>query len=104
MSFYKDHYQVVIMGGGLAGMACALRLQKWGIKDILILEKHNLPGGLATDFVRDEFEIEATLHEMMSIGDENDKLKVGAFFDEMGWFHPCASWPLSDLKIKIPIL
>ena len=36
MSFYKDHYQVVIMGGGLAGMACALRLQKWGINDILI--------------------------------------------------------------------
>ncbi|MEE1188813.1 MAG: 2Fe-2S iron-sulfur cluster-binding protein, partial [Acutalibacteraceae bacterium] len=23
---------------------------------------------------------------------------------EMGWFHPCSSWPLSDLKIKIPIL
>ncbi len=49
MSFYKDHYQVVIMGGGLAGMACALRLQKWGIKDILILEKHNLPGSLPAE-------------------------------------------------------
>ena len=23
---------------------------------------------------------------------------------EMGWFHPCASWPLSDLRIRIPIL
>ncbi|MBO7681203.1 MAG: 2Fe-2S iron-sulfur cluster binding domain-containing protein, partial [Clostridia bacterium] len=23
---------------------------------------------------------------------------------EMGWFHPCSSWPLSDLTIKIPIL
>lgn len=23
---------------------------------------------------------------------------------ELGWFHPCASWPLSDLTIKIPIL
>lgn len=23
---------------------------------------------------------------------------------EMGWFHPCASWPLGDLEIKIPIL
>ena len=23
---------------------------------------------------------------------------------EMGWFHPCSSWPLSDLKIRIPIL
>jgi len=82
--YFKDHYQVVIMGGGLAGMACALRLQKWGIKDILILEKHNLPGGLATSFVRDGYEIEATLHEMMSIGTPDDRLKVGAFFDEMG--------------------
>lgn len=82
--FFKDHYQVVIIGGGLAGMACALRLQKWGIKDILILEKHNLPGGLATSFVRSGREIEATLHEMMSIGNEKDQLKVGAFFEEMG--------------------
>ncbi len=23
---------------------------------------------------------------------------------EMGWFHPCSSWPLGDLKIKIPIM
>lgn len=23
---------------------------------------------------------------------------------EMAWFHPCSSWPLSDLKIKVPIL
>ena len=23
---------------------------------------------------------------------------------EMGWFHPCGSWPLTDLKIKIPIM
>ncbi|MBO4383694.1 MAG: 2Fe-2S iron-sulfur cluster binding domain-containing protein [Clostridia bacterium] len=23
---------------------------------------------------------------------------------EMGWFHPCSSWPLSDLTIKVPIL
>lgn len=23
---------------------------------------------------------------------------------EMGWFHACSTWPLSDLKIKIPIM
>ena len=23
---------------------------------------------------------------------------------KVGWFHPCSAWPLSDLKIKIPIL
>ena len=84
MKFYKDHYDVVIIGGALAGMSAGLQLQAWGIKDVLILEKHNLPGGLATDFVRNEFEIEATLHEMMSIGKPGNRLKVGQFFDDMG--------------------
>ena len=59
MKPFKDHYQVVIIGGGLAGMSCALQLQAKGVNDILILEKHNMPGGLATDFVRNGFEIEA---------------------------------------------
>ncbi len=84
MSYYKDHYDVVIIGGALAGMSAALQLQAEGMKDILILEKHNLPGGLATDFVRNGFEIEATLHEMMSIGPKGNRLKVGQFFDDMG--------------------
>ena len=84
MKFYKDHYDVIIIGGALAGLSAALQLQAFGVKDILILEKHNLPGGLATSFVRDGFEIEATLHEMMSIGPKEDRLKVGQFFDEMG--------------------
>ena len=84
MKFYKDHYEVVIIGGALAGLSAALQLQAKGVKDILILEKHNLPGGLATSYVRGGVEIEATLHEMMSIGTKEDRLKVGAFFDEMG--------------------
>lgn len=84
MKFYKDHYEVVIIGGALAGMSAALQLQAKGVKDILILEKHNMPGGLATDYVRNGFEMEATLHEMMSIGQPGKRLKVGQFFDDMG--------------------
>ena len=84
MKFYKDHYDVVIIGGALAGMSACLQLQAWGIKDILILEKHNMPGGLATDFVRNGFEIEATLHEMMSIGPSEDPLFIRDYLDSLG--------------------
>ena len=84
MKYFKDHYDVIIIGGALAGMSAALQLQAKGVRDILILEKHNLPGGLATDYVRNGFEIEATLHEMMSIGTKENRLKVGQFFDDMG--------------------
>jgi prolycopene isomerase len=84
MKYFKDHYDVIIIGGALSGMSTALHLQSKGVKDILILEKHNLPGGLATDFVRNGIEIEATLHEMMSIGEKGNRLKIGQFFDDMG--------------------
>lgn len=83
MKFYKDHYDVIVIGGALAGLSSALTLASKG-KDVLVLERHNLPGGCATSFVRGGIEIEAALHEMMSIGPKDHRLKVGQFFDDMG--------------------
>jgi phytoene dehydrogenase-like protein len=81
--YFKDHYSVIIIGSALSGMAAALELSQKGLKDILVLEQHNLPGGLATSFVRGGAEMEATLHEMMSIG-ENSQLSIGKFFKDNG--------------------
>ena len=83
MAFYKDKYDVIVIGGALAGMSCAMKLASEG-KDVLILERHNLPGGIATSFSRSGIEMEATLHEMMSIGPEDDPLFIRDYLDEMG--------------------
>jgi len=56
----KD-YDVVIIGAGNAGMFTAAALALSGVKP-LVLESHNLPGGMATSFVRGRFEFDATLH------------------------------------------
>ena len=83
MGFYKDNYDVIVIGGALAGMSCAMKLASEG-KSVLILERHNLPGGVATSFVRTGVEMEATLHEMMSIGPEDNPLFIRKYLDEMG--------------------
>lgn len=54
-------YDAVIIGAGNAGIFTAAALAKNGVKP-LVIEKHNMPGGLATSFVRGRFEFDATLH------------------------------------------
>ena len=38
-------YELIIVGGGAAGMLCAIEAKKSGIKNILLIEKDNLLGG-----------------------------------------------------------
>ena len=80
IKYYKDHYDVVVIGASLAGLASALTLLDNGY-DVLILEQHNLPGGVATSFVRGGVELEASLHEMLSIGSEKYPLKIRKFLE-----------------------
>jgi phytoene dehydrogenase-like protein len=106
MAFYQDKYDAIVIGGALSGLACALTLAKKG-KKVLVLERHNLPGGLSTSFVRGGIEMEATLHEMMSIGPEEQPLKIRTFFDEMGvkinWLRVPEAYRISVPKEKIDI-
>ena len=106
MDFYRDHYDVIVIGGALAGLSSALMLADTGL-DVLVLERHNLPGGVSTSFVRGGIEIEAALHEMMSIGPRDARLKVGKFFDDMGvdidWLKvpECYHASLPDLEVTL---
>ena len=67
----KD-YDVVVIGAGLGGLSAATSLARAG-KKVLLLEKHNVPGGYASSFTRGRFEFEIALHELSGA----DKRGVG---------------------------
>ena len=50
-------YDVVVIGAGNGGLTAAAGLAQKGHKTLL-LERHNVPGGCATSFVRGRFEFE----------------------------------------------
>ena len=60
---YEYDYDVIVVGAGNGGLCAATLCAKAGYK-VLLLEKHNLPGGCATSFVRGRFEFEPSLHEL----------------------------------------
>ena len=73
-------YDVVVIGAGNGGLSAATYLALEG-KNVLLLEKHNLPGGCATSFRRGRFEFEATLHEMCQMGSGKNGEPLGAVRD-----------------------
>lgn len=79
----KDIYDAIIIGAGNGGLIAGTRLAKAG-KKVLILEKHNIPGGFATSFVRGRFEFEASLHQLCDFGSEHNKGSLRILFDELG--------------------
>lgn len=78
-----NQYDVVVIGAGNGGLVSACVAAKHGLKTLLV-EKHNLPGGLATSFVRGRFEFEVALHELSSVGTDENPGGVRRLFDMLG--------------------
>ncbi len=58
---------IIVVGGGLAGLTAALSLAQKG-KDVLLLEKNESCGGLTNSFVRHGFRFEAGARALVNAG------------------------------------
>lgn len=78
-----EKYDVIVIGAGNGGLSAAVTTAQAGLRT-LILERHNLPGGSATSFVRGRFEFEAALHELCDLGTEEHPGTVRKLFEQYG--------------------
>lgn len=89
-------YDAVVIGAGNGGLTAALTLAKAGRK-ILLLERHNVPGGCATSFVRGRFEFEVALHQLSGLGSETRPGPLRAILTEMGVVDKLSFVEMQDL-------
>lgn len=83
-------WDVIVIGAGNGGLLAATTFANAG-KKVLIIEKHNVPGGYATSFRRGRFEFEASLHELSSYGVCPGAGSVRKMFEELG-IHGKIDW------------
>ncbi len=76
-------YDAIVIGAGNGGLTAATALQRGGARTLL-LERHNIPGGCATSFVRGEFEFEVALHQLSGLGTEKKPFIMRKIFADLG--------------------
>src|SRR5512135_2942660 len=89
-------YEAVVIGAGNGGLTAALTLARKGRK-VLLLERHNIPGGCATSFVRGRFEFEVALHQLSGMGTEQRPGPLQGVLGELGILEKVEFVPMENL-------
>jgi len=89
-------YDAVVIGAGNGGLTAALTLARAGRK-VLLIERHNIPGGCATSFVRGRFEFEVALHQLSGMGSAERPGPLRAILGEMGVMDKLEFVPMENL-------
>lgn len=91
----KD-FDAVIVGAGLGGLSTAAGLSKAGRK-VLLVERHNVPGGYASSFLRGRFEFDVSLHELSGVGAGDTKGPLWMLLNEYGVADKVEFIPIPEL-------
>ncbi|MGD9132727.1 MAG: NAD(P)/FAD-dependent oxidoreductase [Desulfobacterales bacterium] len=97
-----ETYDVIVIGAGNGGLTAAATLAKEGL-NVLLLERHNIPGGAATSFCRGRFEFEVALHQLSGMGTPDKPGLLRTALDGLGVLDDLEFVEISDLyHIAIP--
>ena len=79
----EKNYDIIVIGAGCGGLTAAACAAKEG-KKVLLLERHNTPGGFASSFIRGRFEFDISLHQLCGFGKSSGLGEVRQIFDYLG--------------------
>lgn len=97
-----EKFDAIVIGAGNAGLTAGAALAQGGAK-VLVLERHNIPGGCATSFCRGRFEFEVALHQLSGIGTPEKPGPLRMILNQLGVMDRLEFIPMSDLyHVMIP--
>ncbi|MBF0163410.1 MAG: NAD(P)/FAD-dependent oxidoreductase [Magnetococcales bacterium] len=95
------HYDVVVVGSGLGGLVAGALAARSGAK-VIVFERHSQVGGAATKFIRGQFSIDASLHQIDGFNDADPKIGL---FKRLGLFDHITLIPVPELyAVHHPLL
>ncbi len=97
-----ETYDAVVIGAGNGGLTASATLARKGL-NVLLLERHNIPGGAATSFCRGRFEFEVALHQLSGIGTNEKPGPLRMLLDKIGVMDKLEFVPMDDLyRVVVP--
>ncbi len=92
-------YDAIVIGAGNGGLTASTALAQKGL-NVLLLERHNIPGGGATSFCLGRFEFEVALHQLSGLGTTERPGLLRLQLDKLGVMEDLEFVEISDPLLK----